>query len=206
MRVDFTTNLRGDLAARLRPINEFYAQLVTAPETQFQPVPTPFLTTSFVVQAQKFAPTRPILLYVGCGPDGQAFVLNGQPEEFNRMVHADGVHVRDAETAIELARTFLYVTRPQHQRYVVVSSITELPWRPNLEQDERNQRERATHEFGSVIRPPVAASRITEGFDVSAYVVHQMSLIEVVVAVASDGRATTTNRTLATDLPFTYSM
>jgi hypothetical protein len=204
---EFSTNLRGDLAARLRPIAEHYAQIVLDPETSFEPVPAPFLARSFVVQAQKFGPSRPILLYIGAqSGSGQAFVLNGQPAEWNRFVAADGAQVRDEATAAELARVFVRTTRPQNRRYVVVESTDALPWRPNLEDDEQAQRRAQTERLAPLLRPPVAVQRIDGGFDVTLFVVNGANVESLTLVVDAGGQVQTRADTVATDLPFTYTM
>lgn len=199
-------NLRGDLAARLRPINAFYADLVLAPETRFSPIPAAFLRQSFIVLVEKMAPSRPVQLYVGAGPTGEAFVLNAQPAEFARLMAADGARITDEATATEVARTMLVCTRPQNRRFKLVESASELPWRPNLEGEEAATHARMSVELQSVVRPPIAVARIDGGFDVHFHVVSQMNLDELTATVTQAGAVTVESRTVAANLPFTYTL
>jgi hypothetical protein len=193
------------IAASLAATHADFARVVADPSTSWTELPAPFLLHTRIYEFEKFLPTRPLLVYVGWADDGTAFVLNQRPDEFNRMMARDGARIEDPGRAVELARTFVHVTRPQNRRYLLVSSVDELPWMPGLEGPAVARAQEQRRAVGAALAPP-GATPAAGGWDVDFFVVDGNSLDRLTTHVAADGQVRVDTARRFDDLLLTYTL
>jgi hypothetical protein len=194
--------LRSVLAADLGRVDEYFGRALADPRTQLTELAAPFFSRTRVFVGERFLPTRPLLVYLGHHESGQAFLLNGQPDEFNRMVEAEGLRVEGFETAIQLARLFLDCTQPQDERFLLVSHADELPWMPG---EDPARIESARRELARHLAPPTARGGPGGSYAVDFCVVHDRALEIVTVEVSPTGQLQATARTVIPQLPLAYA-
>jgi hypothetical protein len=190
---------RGRLAAALASKDQDAARFVADASVTLEQLPAPFLARTRLFEAERFQPTRPTLLYAALADDGAAFVLTANSSAFNAMFRHDGGRVDGPADAVELARAFLQVTRPQSRRYCVVTTVDEVPWRPGA--DVAAERRAVAEKLASP-----AATPIPTGWRIDLFVVDANSLDCVTVRVDRSGGVSATSQRLFDDLTLTYTL
>lgn len=190
---------RGRLAAALRSQDEDAARFVADAAVTLEELPASFLARTRLFEAERFQPTRPTLRYVALADDGAAFVLTGDRAAFEAMLRHDGGRIDGPADAVELARTFLHVTRPQGRRYRLVTSVDEVPWRPGAEVSAERRA------VADKLAPP-AATPTASGWRVELCVVDGNSLDGVAVDVERGGGVRANAKRLIDTLTLTYTL
>lgn len=181
------------------------ADIVLDPSASIQELPASFMRRARLFEVEKFRPTRPTLVYIGLAQDGAAFLLNQRPDQFHLMVAHAGAQLDGPADAVELARTFVHVTRPQNRRYLLVASVDELPWMPGLEGDAAKRADEQRHALTKILVPPGASPK-TDGWDVDLFVVDGNSLDRLIVHVRKSGRMETECERLFDELSLAYAL
>jgi hypothetical protein len=159
---------REDLAAALAAgDDDTGADLVRDDATEVTPVEVGFLSDWVLLRVESFGTDHGVLRHVAYGA-GQAWPVT-QPEDFDAMVEADGTGVADAETAEELVRTRLEVTRPSSGFARVVESVDDVEVPGGLGADEEARRDDALAELADELAPPAAEERSEGGWTVTLY-------------------------------------
>jgi hypothetical protein len=168
-------------------------ELLANPRTTLERIDAPYLARSMILEARRFLPTRPQIVYFAVGPAGELFELVERPEEFNRLLVAEGLEVRSLDTARAIAIALIELTRPQDRRCLVVRSADDIPWRADADEAARARARQ-------LVRPPAAWPE-RGAFTVSVMVLKDDDLVEETVHVPVLGALKRASKTLATNLP-----
>jgi len=169
-------------------------------ETTVEQLDTPYLPTWSVFQFDQQAPSGEIQHIVAT--DGQeSLLLRAAPDAFVSVLRADGVTVEDEALAIDLARDYLYMTRPTDVHAYLVEELDEIQLRTDATDADRAELE---ERVGDVLAPARAQPSADGGYEVTAFVVSGNVLQRRVLTVA-DGTIDDEVEVLAEDLPVPFS-
>jgi hypothetical protein len=193
--------MRPELSDALSRVDKQYAQLVTDPMTDIDPVPAPFLNDYTIYAVKHFVPHRSVMFYVGFAPGKRAFVLTTKPDDFSRMARADSVVIDSAEVAISYAKVYLDTTRSMNRLFYLVDSLDDVMFRPEL--DDEEQQAKAAFVNQSPIAPPTV-EEAKKKYIVTLYAVREQALERHVITVDKKGNIKTSVAVIERDLPLVY--
>lgn len=142
--------------------------------------------------------------------DGRVFYLTGAPDAFAAMVRANGLRVTDEQTAAELAREYVEITRTFETFTTVLDSADGIKWDISPEdEEEEEERESASEVVARVreaVQPPTVAAAGQGRYEVSVFVLHGDAVERRVLTVTAEGAVTGRTEDVFPDLPVPISL
>lgn len=170
-------------------------------DTTVEQLDTPYLSDWSIYQFDQQGPGGEIQHIVAT--DGQESVLlRAAPDAFADVLRADGVTVDDDAVAIDVARDYLYTTRPTDFHAYLVEGVDDIQLRTDATDADRAELE---DQLGDVIAPPRAEPAADGGYEVTAFVVHG-NVLERHVVTVGDGAIDAQVEIVAEDLPVPFSL
>jgi hypothetical protein len=160
-----------------------------------------------ILQIDKLSPPHGIRLYIALAADhSEALALSGQPENFNRMVQASSLQLKNAADAGALLTLFVQTTRPGRKRFRLIESVSDLPFMPGDGSDpEFAAKIAAAKKRASSLVKAMVITASPHGFAVEATVLKHQNL-ELMSAEVSQAKGVVASYTLLSDnLPLVYS-
>jgi hypothetical protein len=198
-------DIREELSRALKPVDEQYARLAGDGRTEATVVPTMFLRRHRIYRVEYFAPSKPVLFYVGFAQGELAYLLTARVENYVRMGKADGVTIRSPEVAANFAAVFLEVTRSMSDLFYVVNAVGDLRWRPNLTAGQDQAKASFIQHYSSVIQPPSARAQ-GQSYAVTVYAVREQALERHRLIVRTEGDISDEVKVSEQDLPLVYGL
>jgi len=199
------SDIRVELSRALEAEADYYAQLLSYATTEVEVYPCSFLRRHSIYRIEHFAPSKPVLFYVGFAPSNGAYVLTGQTENFIRLAREDGVVINSAPIAIEYAVACLTVTRSMSQLFYVISSANDLRFRPNLTGDEKTTQTAFLEKYSHLIRPPDAEKQ-GDAYVVTCFAVREQRVERHRLTVSATADIESVVGVIEQDLPLVYGL
>ncbi len=190
------------LAKRVEPVDENAAQIIRAENTQIQQTETPFLRSGEIYKVSKFAPTRPLTLFVGTSGDNYTALIGGDAEKYFEFVKKAGVTLDGGEMRKIYLLNFLEVTKPGGKRLQILESVEDLRQRPNLKDEDKQKFVEFREKYESVIRP----IKQVENGSYEVYAVKDQDLVRLNLTVKPDGLVEKQETVLERNLLIPYAM
>lgn len=135
-----------------------------------------------------------VVAYPASG-EPRTVVLTGRPEAWSQLT--EGASVEDAESALQVARTWYDSTRSTTELWYRVESVDDVDWQRVIDADEVD---RLTREHRSTITAPTA-SRDGDGWAVTLWSVQQRDLVRHDLHVGADASVRDTAETVEEAMP-----
>jgi hypothetical protein len=197
--------VRERLAAGLAVTSRSNAELVETAGTTLTPVEAAWLHGWQVFDVETHWENDSVRFYAALSDDDTVFVLSGEPDSFNQMVHGAQVVVDDESVAIDVATVYLDVTRGFEKYSYRIGSVSDIHWLPVPDPAEEQQRAALEAQYAALVLPPVAEPS-GSGWSVTVWMVYDRSLVRHRLEVAADGAVQDTPEVVETDLPVPYSV
>jgi hypothetical protein len=197
--------VRVSLAKALSQRNAYEADLVTRESTSISVYPASFLKSHKIYRVEHRNPYKPVVFFAAFSPGRQAYILTFDPQAFITMARTDGVSIESPEAAVEYAVAFLETTRSMSELIYLVRRVDDVRFRPGLSGDSEIAMRSFQEKYRSVIVPP-AATPSEEGYLVTAYTVHQQSLVRHSILVKPRGELRDDPVVLEQNLPLVYGL
>lgn len=156
-----------------------------------------------IVEIERSTAKKHTLLYLGFGPGRELLPLTGKPENFSRLALADGVSITSLEEAGEFVEAYLQVTAKGGELFYRVDSVDEVMFRPNLEDEEAEQRSAFVDTYRPLIGPALVETA-GDGYQVSLYAVREQALERHMITVSRAGEIEHTVMVVEDGLPLVY--
>lgn len=193
------------LSAALRRIDSHFGDLVVDDMTELRTLAAPFLSAYRIYHVEHLGPHKPVVFYAGFSPGGRAFLLTGDPREFQKMARADGVALLTPEAAAEYAALYLEATRSMSELFYVVRSVDEVMIRPNLEESGVVAAAAFLERYRGVVVAPTAVAA-GGGYRVTAYAIRDQALERHLLVVDRNGGLSAEVTILEEELPLVYGL
>ncbi|MGB7069386.1 MAG: hypothetical protein WBD22_07810 [Pyrinomonadaceae bacterium] len=129
---------KEELAKKVEKIDADTAAVIRSENSKLTTLPTPFYRSGKIYRVEKFAPTRPIIRYIGVGDDDFTTILNANEKGFFELADKAGISIEPREARAEYLKTFLETVVAGNKRLQIVGSVKEIKPRPNLD-DAKNE-------------------------------------------------------------------
>lgn len=191
------------LAQRVEKVDETSAKLVRDEKSKIERIATPFFKNGAIYKVEKFAPTRPIITFIGCDDKDFTVTLNANPEGYFDLATKSGLNLGSKDLRLSYISTFFTTTKGAG-RFQIVEKIDDIKQRPNL--DETNAKK--FKEFQSKYVKTIAAPTISDNAPYRAviFAVKGQSLVKIDAALSPDGKISLQETVLEKDLLIPYAM
>lgn len=190
------------LAKRFEQNDPDTAALIRAPESTIERISTPFLKNGRIYKVSKFAPTRPINLFVGLDDKDFAVKLNANESGYFELADKAGLNMTNAENRIAYVLVFLKTVVKKNRRLEVLDSVSQIKERPNLDAEKQKEFQAFIMQFESVVKPP----KSIDGGIVELFAVKDQDLVKMSAAVSVGGKIEIKETVLEKDLLIPYAM
>jgi hypothetical protein len=197
--------IRNELSRALASEDEHYARLAADITTRLDVQTCSFLRLYSIYCVEHFAPSKPILFYVGFAPGRRAYLLTARPDNFVSMCRGDGVVINSSAVATEYAVTYLNATRSMSELFYLVNSVDDVRFRPDLAAEQEEIKAAFASKHRTLIAPPTAESQ-GERFVVIAFAVRQQTVERHTLAVSEKGDVEADVTVIEQNLPMVYGL
>jgi len=181
---------------------EHDASLLERETTELDVLDTPFLGKGKIYKITAFAPTRPIIIYVGIDGEENAYHLNGNADKFLEFVSKSSLRIDTRHFKVEYAKVYLRVVYSPVKRLVILETIEDLKERPSLSEKEKRKFTEFQRKFKEVIKAPECVDKKCLFF-----VVKGQELFELELLIHEDGKIQVVKETLLeSDLLIPYAL
>ncbi|MBC7797372.1 MAG: hypothetical protein H7Z37_10905 [Pyrinomonadaceae bacterium] len=191
------------LAQRVEKVDENIAKLVRDEKSKIERIATPFFKNGAIYKVEKFAPSRPIITFIGCDDKDFTVTLNANPEGYFDLATKSGLNLGSKDLRLNYILTFFATTKGA-ERFQVVEKIDDIKQRPNL--DETNVKK--FKEFRDKYAKTIAAPTVSDNTPHRAviFAVKGQSLIKIDAVLSPDGKINLQETTLEKELLIPYSL
>lgn len=190
------------LAKRFEQKDPDTAAIIRAPETKIDRIPTPFLKNGRIYKVSRFAPTRPINIFVGVDDKDLAIKLNANEVGYFELADKAGLNISNGESRIAYVLVFLETVVKKNNRLEVIDSIGQVKERPNLDAEKQKEFQAFVKQFESIVKPP----KSIESGIVELYAVKGQDLVKMSASVSVGGKIDIKETILEKDLLIPYAM
>jgi hypothetical protein len=169
------------LAKRVEPLDQTVSQIIRAENTTIQEVTAPFLRDGKIYKISKFAPTRPIIIFVGVVGDDSTYLI-GDAKKYFAFVKKSGIALNSDELRKDYILNFLEVTEAENERLQIVDSVADIKPRPNLNDDQKRQFAEFQEKYKSIIQPLKQGEEKTY----KIYAIKEQNLIQMDLTIKED--------------------
>lgn len=201
-----TNELRSAVVADLESAgeHELAARVADAESTRLRRVRE--LPGGPVVGLFEAFPHPSASFYAGVA-DGRVFYLTDAPDVFAAMVRANGLRVTDEQTAAELAREYVEITRTFETFTTVLDSADGIEWDISPEEEEEGESaSEVVARLREAVQPPTVAAAGQGRYEVSVFVLHGDAVERRVLTVTAEGAVTERTEDVFPDLPVPISL
>lgn len=195
-------DLRTRLARALQPVSPDTATLVEDGRTTLTEVPAEWLDGWLLIDVLHYGANHPRRVYVALSDTDEVQLLTGRPDAFNAVVRGSEP---TADTAADVARTFLDTTRDFRKWSYRVEQVGDIKWLPKPTAAQAEARDKLIKELGSRITAPRPVAD-GDAWSVTLWTVTGTSLVQHDLTVRGDGTVEDTAVVAVTDLPVPDSM
>jgi hypothetical protein len=189
------------LAKRVEPLDETVSQIIRAENATIQEVTTPFLRDGKIFKVSKFAPTRPIIIFIGIVGDDFTYLI-GDEKKYFEFVKKSGVTLNSDELRKDYLLNFLEVTKAETERFQILESVADIKPRPNLNDDQKRQFAEFQEKYKSIIQPLKQGEEKTY----KIFAVKEQNLIQVDLTIKQDDTIEEHETVLESNLLIPYSI
>ncbi len=190
------------LAKRVEPTDTTAAQIIEAENSQIQEIETPFLRDGKIYKVSKFAPTRPIILYVGANGNDYTALIGGNPEKYFEFVEKAKLTLDSKEIRKMYVLNFLEVTKKQNERLQILESAADIKPRPNLSEAEQKEFADFQEKYRSIIKPV----QQNESGIYEIFAIKKQDLIRMDLTIKPDGTIDKKETVLESDILIPYAL
>lgn len=189
------------LAKRVESIDPAVSAIISDKVSQVQQIKTPFLKNGVIHKVSKFAPTRPIVIYVGTIEPDFTSIISAEPEKYFEFIRRSGLVDTSNELRISYLLNFLDVTN-SGKRLQVLNSVDDIKERPNLSDVQKTQ----FNEFREKFRPVIAAPKQSADGSYIVYAVKGQDLVQLNLTIKEDKSIERKETVLEKNLLIPYSL
>lgn len=195
---------REKLAKQLEKNDPQAATIVRSQEAKLEAVPTAFLRGGKIYRVEQFAPTRPVILFIGTDENDIAKVLSGDAEAFTAFAERAGLTLERRELRIDYLTAFLEMTKSSDERLVILQSVGDIKPRPNLSDEQQKRFAEFQDKFEKTIVPP----KVTDAIPYQAvfFAIKGQNLVRLDLTLQPDGKVETKESVLESNLLIPYSL
>jgi hypothetical protein len=194
---------RRQLQEALARVSEEYALLITDPRAEIELIPNSFLNDYHIVQIERFTPKKYTLLYIGFSAGRALYPLTGAPDNYLQLAQEDNVTITSPTLAREYAETYLKVTSKPKELFYQVSLVSDVIFRPNLDEEETGMKADFVDMYQSEINPP-EVNPVGDDYCILVYAIREQALEKHEINISSKGDIKHTIVVLEEDLPLVY--
>ncbi len=195
---------KENLAKRFEVSDPETAGLIRDNETEVTVVPTSFLRNGEVFLLNKFAKTRPVMVYVGIAGETFSVMLSGNPEGFSRFLASAKSEFVSRDQQIEVARGFLEWTRSSDERLEIVERVQAISPRPNLNDIQKKAFEEFREKYSKIVVSPNCTG--DDPIECSLYAVHEQDLVKIGLRIFQNGKVERSETVVEKDLLIPYAL
>ena len=189
------------LAKRVESLDPTVSEIIKAENSQIQEVAAAFLRDGKIYKVSKFAPTRPIIIFVGVVGEETTYLI-GDVEKYFDFVKKAEVLLSSEELRKNYLLNFLEVTESQNERLQILESITEIKPRPNLKDAQKQKFEDFQDKYKLTVQPP----KSYENGIFKIFAVKGQNLIRFDMAILQDGVIEKKETVLESDILIPYAL
>ena len=190
------------LAKRFENKDPDTAVIIRDPKSKIERVSTPFLKNGRIYKVSKFAPTRPVIIFLGVDDKELAVKLNANEAGYFELADKGGLNIANGDARIAYVLVFLETVIKKNGRLQVLDNIGQIKPRPNLDAEKQKEFAAFTAKFESIVKPP----KSVEGGTVELYVVKDQDLVKMSATVSVGGKIDIKETVLEKDLLIPYAM
>jgi len=190
------------LAERVEPLDATVSQVIRAENSQIQDMATPFLRDGIIYKVSKFAPTRPIIIFVGVVENDYTALIGGDAEKYFEFVKKAKVALDNDELRKAYILNFLEVTKSGSKRLQILESVADIKMRPNLNESQKKEFDEFQEKYKSVIKP---LKKSEEGI-YKVFAVKKQDLVRIDLTIKQDGIIEKQETVLESDILIPYSL
>ncbi len=190
------------LAKRFERDDPDTAALLRAPETKIERVATPFLKNGRIYRVSKFAPTRPIVLFVGLDDKDFAVKLNANEAGYFELADKAGLNIQNNESRVAYVLVFLETVVKKNKRLQILESASQIKERPNLDAKKKKEFQEFLAKYESTVKPPKSG----DGGIVDIFAVKEQDLVKLSATVSVGGKIDIKETILEKDILIPYAM
>ena len=202
MEIQLDNQIRSQIIAALEGANaEYVGSILQRDTTRVAEYKAAFFAKWKILRVECFIPGHPILFYLGVNLPEQALLLSNDPEAFRRMVLDDGLSIESSEVAVDYFKVFIETTRPMKVPHYFVESVEEVGFLSKADQLVNDARGK----LGRIIQP-IQCSKCEKGFDLVAFGISNLDLIQYQATVLPVGTILLTPQVIEKNLPLKSSL
>lgn len=195
---------REILAKRVEGVDAETAQAIRDPKTEITKISTPFFPEGRILQASSFAPTHPIISYIGIDDKNFTVILNANAEGFFELAEKAHVTVEKKDVRLEYCKVFLETVLAPDKRLQVLKSVNDIEKRPNLSEAEEKQFEEFKEKYQKIITAPQISDAVPS--KAVFFVIKKQDLVRLDLTVLLDGKIEVQEKVLEKELLIPYSL
>ena len=193
------------LAGRIEATDAPTAAIVRDEQAVIDQLSATFLRGGAIYRVEKFAPTRPIMLYIGCsGEKDNCTVLNADEKAFYELAGRAGLLLDDRARQIAYAEAFLKIVFSPVDRLQILNSIKDLKERPNMEEADKKRYAEILKQYQKIVVAPSATGGTASVC--TFFAVKNQDLVRLDLTVMPDGKIKTKESVLESNLPIPYAL
>lgn len=169
------------LAEKIKPIDETVSAIILDQTSKLEQISTPFLKSGGIYKVSKFAPTRPLQIYIGEVEPDYATIIAGDQEKYFDFIRRAGLIADNNETRIEYFKNYLEIMHAG-KRLQIVSRVSEIQQRPNLDDSQKAKFAEFQQKFEKVISAP----KRNDAGSYDVYAVKGQNLVKFTMALKED--------------------
>ena len=189
------------LAKRVEPLDQTVSQIIRAENATIQEVAAPFLREGKIYKISKFAPTRPIIIFVGVVGDDSTYLI-GDAKKYFEFVKKSGIALNSDELRKDYLLNFLEVTEAENERLQILESVADIKPRPNLNDDQKRQFAEFQEKYKSIIQPLKQGEEKTY----KMYAIKEQNLVQMDLTIKEDDTIEVRETVLESNLLIPYAI
>lgn len=189
------------LAKRVEPIDPAVSQIISDKTSQIQQLSAPFLKNGVISKVSKFAPTRPIIVYIGTVEPDFTSIISSDPEKYFEFIRRAGLIESNNEARTAYLLNFLEVTN-SGKRLQILNSVDEIKQRPNLNDEQKAQ----FNEFHEKFRTIITAPKQSADGSYVVFAVKGQDLVQLNLTIKEDKSIERKDTVLEKNLLIPYSL
>lgn len=195
---------REILAKRVEGVDAETAQSIRDPKTEITKISTPFFPGGRILRASSFAPTHPIISYIGIDDKNFTVILNANPEGFFELAEKADAALEKKDMRLAYCKVFLETVLAANKRLQILESVNDIEKRPNLSEEEEKQFEEFKTKYQKIITAPQMSDAVPS--KAVFFVVKKQDLVRLDLTVSLNGKIDLQEKVLEKELLIPYSL